>query len=201
MKGEFESMTEICKITPSLVPRPICWGSCNDSDHHFFICEFHDLDLNPVSVEDFAKLLAELHMKGTSSNNMFGFHVNTFNGQLEQDNTWTSSWETFFSNGIRDMLALEEAARGPSEELKVLSASLFRQVIPRLLRPLEMEDDLSPIRTLDNDWSRSCFEEYHKHMPKDEPVEDWEARNALYSLRNLIIDSTLYPTDETQRNT
>ena len=35
------------------------------------------------------------------------------------------------------MLALEEEARGPSDELKQLSEPLLTKVIPRLLRPME----------------------------------------------------------------
>lgn len=37
------------------------------------------------------------------------------------------------------MLAMEEEARGPSEELQELSKDLLGKVIPRLLRPLETQ--------------------------------------------------------------
>lgn len=43
-------------------------------------------------------------------------------------------------------------------------------------------DELSPLRPMNNQWSRDCIEAYHKFMPKDAPVEDWESRNALYAL-------------------
>jgi protein-ribulosamine 3-kinase len=48
---------------------------------------------------------------------MFIFHITTYNRNLPQDNVWAKAWEEFFSNGIRQMLAIEEEGRGPSEEL------------------------------------------------------------------------------------
>lgn len=139
MKGEYESMREICKVSPSFAPRPICWGSCTASARHFLMLEFHELESDPPSTADFARELAKLHKEGNSPNNMFGFHITTYNGNLPQDNAWTKSWEGFFSNGIRQMLTLEEEARGRSEELQELSKTLLGKVIPRLLRPLETQ--------------------------------------------------------------
>lgn len=42
-------------------------------------------------------------------------------------------------------------------------------------------DELATMRTLENDWGRECTENYHRLIPKSEPNEDWDARNALYS--------------------
>lgn len=138
MHGEYESMREICNISPSFAPRPISWGSCAErSGRHYLLLEFHDFESGLPSPSDFARELAKLHSESSSPNGMFGFHMTTCNGNLPQDNTWTASWETFFSNGIRSMLALEEKSRGPSKELQDLSVDLLNKVIPRLLRPLE----------------------------------------------------------------
>lgn len=139
MKGEFESMNELCKVSPSFAPHPISWGSCTESRDLFLLLEFHDLDCSLPSTTDFARELAKLHKESSSSKNMFGFHITTYNGNLPQDNTWTKTWELFFSNGIRQMLAIEEEARGPSEELQQLSKALLDKVIPRLLRSLETQ--------------------------------------------------------------
>ena len=139
LKGEYESMQELYKVAPSFVPRPICWGSCAEPGRHYFLSEFHDLDTGLPSIVDFTREVAKLHNESCSPNNMFGFHITTYNGTLVQDNNWTKSWEESYSNRIRCTLALEEAARGPSEELKELSNSLLEKVIPRLLRPLETQ--------------------------------------------------------------
>jgi hypothetical protein len=42
-------------------------------------------------------------------------------------------------------------------------------------------DELSYMRPIDNDWGREYMEAYHKLVPKSEPQEDWDARNALYA--------------------
>jgi protein-ribulosamine 3-kinase len=105
-------------VSPSFAPRPICWGSCAKPGRHFFLLKFHDLESGPPSPTDFARKLAKLHKESSSPDNMFGFHINTYSGNLLQDNTWTKSWEEFFSNGIRQMLAVEEECRGPNEELQ-----------------------------------------------------------------------------------
>ncbi|KAI1763057.1 Fructosamine/Ketosamine-3-kinase [Hypoxylon sp. FL1150] len=42
-------------------------------------------------------------------------------------------------------------------------------------------------------------EEYHKHFPPSEPVEDCDDRSALYGVRVNILDSILYKDDKTYR--
>ncbi|KAF2113618.1 Fructosamine/Ketosamine-3-kinase [Lophiotrema nucula] len=140
MQGEYHSMLEICKVSPSFAPHPICWGSCaEETGRHFLLLKFHDLKSGTPSAADFAREFAKLHKESSSPNAMFGFHLTTYNGNLPQNNMWTKSWEEFFSNGIWSMLALEEEARGPSEELQELSKALLGKVVPRLLRPLETQ--------------------------------------------------------------
>lgn len=94
-------MWAIHKVSPSFAPRPISWGSCAESEHHFLLLEFHDLESGRPSPADFARELAKLHKESSWPNDMFGFHITTYNGNLPQDNAWTKSWEEFFSNGIR----------------------------------------------------------------------------------------------------
>lgn len=141
MLGEYESMQSIYAITPTFVPKPIAWGTFQSNDNlHFFLCDFHDMDLELPDVDRFTARLAELHRNSTSPNGKFGYHLTTYNGILPQDNTWTDSWEEYFSNNFKRMVELEEAAQGPpSEEQKLLVSSMLEKVIPRLLRPLETE--------------------------------------------------------------
>ncbi|KAL1884047.1 hypothetical protein Daus18300_000156 [Diaporthe australafricana] len=43
------------------------------------------------------------------------------------------------------------------------------------------EYELSYMRPIATDWGRKYVEAYHKLIPKSEPQEDWDARNALYA--------------------
>jgi len=140
MHGEYTSLLEIRKVSPSFAPTPICWGSCSeDPSRHFLLMEFRNFGSELPSTEDFARELAHLHKQSNSPNGMFGFPMRTYNGNLPQDNAWTKSWEESFAKGIRSMLAMEEEVRGGSKELQELSQDLLTKVIPRLLRPLETQ--------------------------------------------------------------
>ncbi|KAI9708011.1 MAG: hypothetical protein M1812_008138 [Candelaria pacifica] len=118
MEGEFESMK-------------------SNSDLHFFVCDFHDMDGELPELKSFAASLAKLHRESISPTGKFGFHVTTYNGNIPQDVRWTNTWEECFVNGTKKDFEMEKAARGPSEELEALMIPLFEKVIPRLLRPLE----------------------------------------------------------------
>ncbi|CAG8972653.1 hypothetical protein HYALB_00011392 [Hymenoscyphus albidus] len=45
-----------------------------------------------------------------------------------------------------------------------------------------VSDELSPLRPMKNQCTREYIETYHRHMPKDTPVQEWESRYALYAL-------------------
>ncbi|CAG9938401.1 unnamed protein product [Clonostachys rosea f. rosea IK726] len=53
-------------------------------------------------------------------------------------------------------------------------------------------DELSYMRPGADDWSREYVEAYHRLIPRSEPQEDWEARNALYATRVIVVDSAIY---------
>ncbi|KAI8628818.1 Fructosamine kinase-domain-containing protein [Xylariaceae sp. FL1651] len=138
LKGEFESTSAIYAITPSFCPKPIAWGTFkSDPDSHFYICKFYEFAEGLPHPAKFCASLAELHSSHTSPDGKFGFHVVTYNGDLPQDNTWSDSWEAFFSNGFKHVLKVREERAGPCDELDELLPAMFEKVIPRLLRPLE----------------------------------------------------------------
>ena len=138
MEGEFESMKVLHGVTPDFAPKPIAWGTFkSNSDLHFFLCDFHDMDGELPELNSFAASLAKLHCESISPTGKFGFHVTTYNGNIPQDVRWTNTWEECFVNGTRKDFEMEREARGPSEELEALMIPLFEKVIPRLLRPLE----------------------------------------------------------------
>ncbi|KAI1424640.1 Fructosamine kinase-domain-containing protein [Xylaria sp. FL1777] len=139
LQGEHESMKLIHKIVPEFSPLPLAWGKCKDSDNHFSLFSFHQLKTGDPTIPRFTYAVAQLHSLSPKANptGKFGFHVTTYNGTLAQDNAWTDTWEEFYTRGMRHMLKLEQAARGPSDDLDHLSGPFLDKVIPRLLRPLE----------------------------------------------------------------
>ncbi|KAM7224378.1 Fructosamine kinase domain containing protein [Rhypophila decipiens] len=220
IQGEYESMLLIYKTVPDFTPQPL--GLPSTDRLAYAVTQLH------ITSAKAAPCLEDKRKR-------FGFHITTYNGVLAQDNTWTETWDEFYSRGMKRMLQLEEEARGPSEELETISRPFLEKVIPRLLRPLEVEGrsiepvlihgdlwignvstrkdtrepmmfdasafwghneyELGTMRPLGNDWGRECMASYHRRIPKSEPREDWDARNALYATRTYIHDSALYPKD------
>lgn len=71
--GEFESMAAIHRIVPTFVPRPIAWVTFHSNqDMHFFLCEFHQMNLDLPDVDKFTARLAELHRKSKSPTGKYG---------------------------------------------------------------------------------------------------------------------------------
>ncbi|KAK4658280.1 hypothetical protein QC762_100390 [Podospora pseudocomata] len=58
------------------------------------------------------------------------------------------------------------------------------------------EYELGNWRPARNQFTRLYFDEYHSHVPKAEPAEDYDSRNALYALRFDLHAAALFSTQE-----
>ncbi|KAM3447055.1 hypothetical protein MY3296_009099 [Beauveria thailandica] len=168
-KGEFEAMSAIHQTMPDFSPKPIAWGRCTDTaDLFFFLSAFVRMDQGDVP--DAGKLcakLAKMHRESVSPTGQFGFHVTTCNGNIPQNNTWNESWEVFFSNGLRHMLALDVKVNGEQPELVEAMQPIFDCVIPRLLGPLEQGPNrIRPALVHGDLWFGNCS----TNLDTDEPV-------------------------------
>ncbi|KAI0967339.1 Fructosamine kinase-domain-containing protein [Xylaria arbuscula] len=139
-RSEFESMSSIYKLQPDFAPKPIAHGTYETiPDTHFFLCEFREMTETMPDTHKFCSRLAALHQSSKSPNGKFGYHITTYSGNLPQMTEWESSWQTFFTQSLRQAIDLELAARGPDPEFDELLPILFDTVILRLLGPLESE--------------------------------------------------------------
>lgn len=141
VRSEMESMQSIYKVKPDFAPKPLAWGTYqSDSNTHFFLCEFRDiLDDTMPDPARFTRHLADLHGSSISPTGKFGYHTQTWSGNLPQMVEWDDSWESFFTKNFRFALDLEIQAKGYDPEFDVLLPQIFEKVIPRLLRPLESD--------------------------------------------------------------
>ncbi|KFY36873.1 hypothetical protein V495_07537 [Pseudogymnoascus sp. VKM F-4514 (FW-929)] len=244
MLGCFESEKDVYAYLPDNVPKPVAFGSYkSDPDVYFFMAEYHDMTDDLPDVQDLSALIAKLHRDsmGKSPNGKYGYHVPTHLGNIANDNTWTDTWEEFFTVAMKRMLMLEEKSHGQDPELTELSKALIEKVIPRMMRPLETggrsiqpclvhsdiwlgnvkpdaetevpiifdscafwghnEADLSCMRAPRYRMGRPYIREYHALMPKSEPEEDWDDRNALYAMRMDLLHSTMFPNELCFRET
>lgn len=121
-----------------LIPKPIAWGSFKGlSNAHYYVCEYFELDPEVPGPQKFPGRIADLHKNSVSPNGKFGFHVVTYNGNLPQYNSYTDTWEEFFTRGFQHMLNLSVERGGPWQEMEALRLPMLSKVIPRLLRPME----------------------------------------------------------------
>lgn len=233
MLAEFASTKAIRDVLPDFAPSPISWGTYESNPEcHFYLASFHEIAEELPDINAFAWKVAEMHMRSESPNGKFGFPVTTFSGNAPQENSWTDTWEAFFTKAFTHMAKLEEESQGPSEEFQKLGAALVDKVIPRLLRPMEIdgrrvkpclihgdlwygnagtdlgtgnpiifdacsfyghhEYELGTWRSPHYRIGKPYLRAYHKKYPKSEPVEDWDDRNALYSIMFNLHESVLY---------
>ena len=138
VSGEFLSMKTLYDAFPRLIPRPYAWGTyAADSNVHFFLCGFVEMNDDLPDVDAMSSSLAELHRKTSSPNGKYRFSVPTLQGTIPQYTEWTDSWEDFFAESMKLVMDNEEKAQGPDSELQHLCRMTLKKVIPRLLRPLE----------------------------------------------------------------
>lgn len=104
MVGEFESMTAMHQIVPTFVPSPIAWGTFkSNQDLHFFLSEFHEMDLDLPEVKKFTARLAELHRKSSSPTGKYGCE----SAFSHEDLTIADGIQVFGGHGVRDASAPE----------------------------------------------------------------------------------------------
>ncbi|KAI1133501.1 Fructosamine kinase-domain-containing protein [Nemania abortiva] len=141
LRGEFYGVTAMYKFIPDGVPRPVGWGTyVSDPDTHFYLCEFIEMIEELPDIRKFSVMLAKLHhnsMVSSDAPTKFGFPIVTYEGKMHQDVTWCATWEESFSRQTKAFADQEILSQGPSQELDTLWPLYFKNVIPRLLRPLE----------------------------------------------------------------
>lgn len=141
MEGEFDSMLEMYKVTPSFVPKPYSWGrfKLQSPETYYFLSDFIDMSNKLADPVKFCSNLAELHKKSVSPTGKFGFHITTCHGRYPQVVDWDPSWTSFFGKFLKGTMDIDRKINGPWKELDEMQERLLSHVIPRLLGPLESE--------------------------------------------------------------
>ena len=141
LDGEYHSMCELYKTAPGFVPKPYTWGKLNVSspDTFYFLCDFIEMtnqDPDPVQL---CTKLVEMHQASVSPTGMFGFHVNTCQGNLAQQTAWDSSWVNYYIQLVRGAMHLNIEINGNWKDLEQCVDRLISHVVPQVLGPLEAD--------------------------------------------------------------
>jgi fructosamine-3-kinase len=179
LEGEYHSAMDMRAVLPGFSPIPIGWGVFDsDQDLAFFLQAFHDMDTEIPDMDQLTRTLAEFHIKSEErfeeltrdrrpDGMKFGYHVTTHNGKLAQDNTWTRTWEEYFTQNMKRMLEHDEKEGGERpQELEELLQPLFDKVIPRLLRPMEMNGgEVKPSLIHGDLWYGNTSTDHENNVP------------------------------------
>lgn len=140
-EGEYHSMTEMCKLVPTIGPKPHAHGSFRNPDPptYFFIGDFIDMENDPPEVVQFTEMLAELHIKSESPTGQFGFYFPVCHGPLSQPTEWDPSWCSYFTKLFEDAARRDREVNEPWPEFDALVITTLQQVIPRLVGVLEID--------------------------------------------------------------
>ncbi|KAL8836423.1 MAG: hypothetical protein Q9170_002911 [Blastenia crenularia] len=138
-EGEFESLQEMYRVSPTFVPEPYAWGkySHQEPETYFLLTKFREISRQPAGPAELGSRLADLHLRSQSPTGKFGFHIATCHAKAPQKvDCWEESWCVLFSNHLREVLRLAEPIfKWP--KFDVLSRLALEKVVPRLLIPLQ----------------------------------------------------------------
>ena len=139
MSGEFASSTEIYRLMPTFIPKPVACGKLQQStiDTTFFLCEHGRIQMAPIDTLLFTSYLADLHRRGTSDSGLFGFPVVTGNGGVFQNVPMQLNWGAYFGSLLKCIQIHDTAVNGQWNELDHLIEKTISDVIPKLLGPLQ----------------------------------------------------------------
>ncbi|OAX85321.1 hypothetical protein ACJ72_00286 [Emergomyces africanus] len=160
MVQEDASLKAIHAVVPTLCPQSFGWGSLSSpssASTYFIVVDFldpssppspprrnpgHDHDHDPfhqLPRKSLAEKLAQLHTTPAPvpegySTPQFGFPVTTCCGDTPQDNSYKSSWASFYAeNRLRFIMQRAEAGNGQDSELRRLVERTISHVVPRLI--------------------------------------------------------------------
>lgn len=143
VRGCYESEKALHSFIPEYVPLPIDWGSyISRDDMHFYLAEYVEMDDVHPDAKAWATVASTLHRRsmGKSPETKIRISRRRFHDQcpnVPMSNSWSSSWEGFWTQRMRSLLEIEEARCGKDVSFTGLKSVLLERVIPRYLRPLE----------------------------------------------------------------
>ncbi len=115
-EAEALGLQQMLETATILVPKPICWGTANESA--YLVLEWLELGSGDTkSWEEMGSQLAAMH--SATSSKGFGWEQNNTIGATQQINTWTADWAEFYTQhrlGEQFQRALRRGGHFPQQE-------------------------------------------------------------------------------------
>ncbi|KAH8788928.1 hypothetical protein F5883DRAFT_635797 [Diaporthe sp. PMI_573] len=167
---------ELQKYLPENTVVPLAYGPLElDSSASFFLTSFRNLSNEIPEPSQLAEVLERLHKSSVSPpTGKFGFHITTFHGIVPLVNEFCDTWEEFFSRQLRSDTEWEQSIRGPDPEMRQISIDLGMMREPRYRFTAEHTN------------------KYLETMRSSQAEEDFDDQNAVYAMRDNIINAGLH---------
>lgn len=123
-------MSELYKTMPFIDPVPRGYGKCLDSDDHFFICDYLEIDHRIPDEVKLAEIISEIHRTSFSPTGQFGFHVTIYDGKLPLVTKWDSNWISFYGKLLEGVYNLEIQTNGHWKKLDDAMELTLDKVVP-----------------------------------------------------------------------
>ncbi|KAF3941721.1 Ketosamine-3-kinase [Dactylella cylindrospora] len=154
-EGEYESLNAINSVVPDMCPRAIAHGALGNGSY-FLATEFLEFGGGftrgggSSSGDSLSMKLAKLHSQPAPSDGKYGFPTTTCCGSTAQDNTYESTWPSFFIN--RRLLPILQsciASNGSEPDLTnhvnrtiPIARYLLSRLSPEASKPVVIHGDL-----------------------------------------------------------
>ncbi|KAJ5427777.1 hypothetical protein N7491_008219 [Penicillium cf. griseofulvum] len=208
-QGESESLNAIAASVPGFCPQALARGPLDEPGTnpktHFLATEFLDLGgkISRITGDEttLAHRLGKLHTTPAppdpnTGRRRFGFPVPTFCGDTKEPNRFCDSWAEFYTNErLLTILATSEERNGPDAGLREAVEKTAHKVIVGSGRdetPGDVVYDPAAcyghsefelgIMHMFGGFGARFFDQYHRIVPKTEPVAEYADRVELYEL-------------------
>ncbi|KAJ6024283.1 Fructosamine/Ketosamine-3-kinase [Penicillium herquei] len=141
LEGEFHSLVELYKANPDFVPNTHTWGKLcvSNPDAYYLLSDFIEMKNQAPDPASFASQVVKSHQASKSPTGIFGFHLNTCQGNLPQQTAWNPSWVRYYIQRLKGAMALNKERNGDWKDLEQLIDRLITHVVPQVLGPLEAD--------------------------------------------------------------
>ncbi|KAK8029804.1 hypothetical protein PG993_011095 [Apiospora rasikravindrae] len=214
--AEFECQKTLMQYIPDHVVPPIAWGKFQgDPTKAFYLTHFRYLHEKLPTTQQLLPIVKKLHLSSTSPTGKFGFPVTTFWGPPPMDNSWTDSWEEYFTRKFRAALEYGQQPHGRDDELCELGEQPTGEVssqrcamatsgtrtskltqapeCPSFSTLAAFTATTKSMRSARNTLGQEFVDTYKNEVGASEPQEDFDDRNALYSMRGDLETVGMWP--------
>ncbi|KAK8087240.1 hypothetical protein PG994_002214 [Apiospora phragmitis] len=186
MEGEYNSLQSLGRASPGFVPRVYGWGKIEKSDDtYFLVMDFIDLTMSLPDPVKLTQTLADMHKNSVSPTGKFGFLTPSASVIPQLLQPLQAEDRVLKPCLVHGDLWKENTGTG-------VKTGRFIVYDPSAMYA-HNEYELGMWRRDEMRIGSAHIEEYLRHYPPSEPVEQFDDRDRLYSIKFKLAHSSGWP--------